>query len=82
MTEQKKILVYVSINDDYAKVSECTKGMASFHRLVIRSTTKRNLPFVLLKQALPPYTKIRIRLDKLGINEDTKHGIYEFYYEE
>lgn len=82
MTNLKIISVRVSTNDDYADVTEITKGATANHKLGIRGTAKRNLPFVLLQQTLPPYTKIRVRLDKLGLSEDKETGLYEFYYKE
>ena len=82
MTNVKKILVTVRPYDDYANVTEIVNGNMRHHKLGIRNTLKRNLPFVLLQQTLPPYTKIRIRLDKLGLCESSKYGVYEFYFEE
>lgn len=82
MTNFKRILVSVKNYDDYAEVTEIAAGQVTHHKLGIRNTTKRNLPFVSLQQTLPPYTKIRVRLDKLGLSEDKESGEYYFYFEE
>ena len=81
MTNFKRIMVSIK-HYDYAEVAEIFYGQVTYHKLGIRNTTKRNLPFVLLKQTLPPYTKIRVRLDKLGLSEDKESGVYDFYFEE
>ena len=82
MTSLKKLIVNVLPYDDYASVKEIYEDRQKFHHLGIKNSPKRNQPFVVLKQDLPPYKTIVIRLDKLGLDGERQFATYEYYFEE
>nr|DAL52445.1 MAG TPA_asm: hypothetical protein [Caudoviricetes sp.] len=82
MTSLKKVIVNVLPYDDYATVREIYGRRQKIHHLGIKTSKKRNYPFVILKQDLPPYTTIVIRLDKLGLDEVRQCATYDYYFEE
>ena len=82
MTSLKKLIINVLPYDDYASVTEIYGDRQKFHHLGIKNSPKRNFPFVVLKQDLPPYRTIVIRLDKLGLDEERQFANYEYYFEE
>lgn len=82
MMRLKTVTVKVLAYDDYATVTEIYGRRQKVHRISIKNSRKRNYPFVILKQDLPPYTTIVIRLDKLGLDEERQFATHEYYFEE
>ena len=82
MRSLKKLIINVRPYNDYASVTEIYGDRKKFHSLSIKNSPKRNFPFVVLKQDLPPYWTMVIRLDKLGFDEEHHFVNYEYYFEE
>lgn len=82
MMKLKVIEVKVNPEDDYATVTEMYENMSVVHHTMLRNTSKYNYPFVIVQQDLPPYKKIRIRLDKTGLTEENTKVEYSYYFEE
>lgn len=56
--------------------------MLVVHRIMLRNTPKNNYPFIRLRQALPPYKFVTLRLDKMGLTEDKTKSEYSYYFNE
>lgn len=82
MIKLKVIEVNVKSYDDYATVTEVYENMRVVHHTMLRNTPKRNHPFVLIRQTLPPYKDVVIRLDKLGLTEENTKAEYFYYFNE
>ena len=82
MMKLKVIEVKVNPYDDYATVTEVYENMSVVHHTMLRKTTKCNYPFVRVRQTLPPYNVVRIRLDKLGLTEEKQKAEYLYYFNE
>ena len=82
MMKLKVIEVKVNPYDDYATVTEVYEGMSVVHRTMLRNTPKRNYPFIRVRQDLPPYKFVTVRLDKLGLTEDKTKAEYSYYFNE
>ena len=78
----KVIEVKVCSCIDYATVTEVYESMSVVHHTRIRNTPKYNYPIVKVRQALPPYKDITIRLDKLGLTEENTNAEYFYYFNE
>lgn len=82
MIKLKVIKIKVNPYDDYATVTEVYESMSVVHHTMIRNTPKYNYPIVKVRQALPPYKDITIRLDKLGLTEENTNAEYFYYFNE
>ena len=82
MMNLKVIEVKVNPYDDYSTVTEVYENMSVVHHTMLRYTPKHKYPFVLVRQALPPYNIVRIRLDKLGLTEENTRVEYSYYFNE
>lgn len=82
MKKLKVIEVKVYPNIDYAEVTEVYESMSVVHHTMLRNTPKYNYPFIKVRQALPPYKDITIRLDKLGLTERKTKVEYSYYFNE
>lgn len=82
MMKLKVIEVEVKPYDDYATVTEVYEGMSVVHRTMLRNTPKHNYPFIRVRQDLPPYKDVTIRLDKLGLTEENTKAEYSYYFNE
>ena len=82
MMKLKVIEVKVNPYDDYATVKEVYENMSVVHHLMLRKTHKHKYPFVMVRQLLPPYNDIVVRLDKLGLTEENPSVEYSYYFDE
>jgi hypothetical protein len=82
MMKLKVIEVKVYPYNDYAAVTEVYESMSVVHHTRLRNTPKYNYPFVKVRQVLPPYKDITIRLDKLGLTERKTKVEYSYYFNE
>lgn len=82
MMKLKVIEVNVKPYDDYATVTEVYENMSVVHHTMLRNTPKHNYPFVLVRQTLPPYKDVRVRLDKLGLTDENTKAEYSYYFNE
>ena len=82
MMKLKVIKVKVNPYDDYATVSEVYEHMSVVHHTMLRNTPKHNYPFICIREGLPPYKEVRIRLDKLGVTEENPKAEYTYYFNE
>lgn len=82
MMKLKVLEIKVHPYDDYAVVTEVYESMSVIHHTRLRNTSKYNYPFVKVRQALPPYKDITIRLDKLGLTERKTKVEYSYYFNE
>ena len=82
MMKLKVIEVKVNPYDDYVTVTEVYENMSVEHHTMLRKTNKCNYPFVSVRQELPPYNTVRIRLDKLGLTEENPRVEYSYYFNE
>ena len=80
MMKLKVIEVNVKPYDDYATVTEVYEGMFVVHHTMLRNTPKNNYPFVKVRQDLPPYKQLRVRLDKIGLTEENTKARYSYYF--
>lgn len=56
--------------------------MSVVNHTMLRNTPKHGYPFVLIRQTLPPYKDVVIRLDKLGLTEENTKAEYYYYFNE
>lgn len=56
--------------------------MSVVHHTMLRNTPKHKYPFVLVRQVLPPYKYVVVRLDKLGLTEENPRVEYSYYFNE
>lgn len=82
MMRLKVIEVKRNPHDDYATVTEVYANMSVVHHTMVRNTPKRNYPFVRVHQELPPYKDVTVRLDKLGLTEESQKVEYSYYFNE
>ena len=82
MMKLKVIEVKVNPHDDYATVTEVYENMSAAHHTMLRNTPKHKYPFVLVRQVLPPYKDVVVRLDKLGLTEENPRVEYSYYFNE
>lgn len=82
MMRLKVIEVKVNPHDDYATVTEVYENMSVVHHTMLRKTPKHKYPFVLVRQVLPPYKDVVVRLDKLGLTEENQMVEYSYYFNE
>ena len=82
MMKLKVIEVKVNPYDDYATVTEVYENMSVVHHTMLRNTPKHKYPFVLVRQVLPPYKDVVVRLDKLGLTEENQRVEYSYYFNE
>lgn len=82
MMKLKVIKVKVNPYDDYATVTEVYQNMSVVHHTMLRNTPKHNYQFVLVRQTLPPYKDVVVRLDKLGLTEENTKAEYSYYFDE
>lgn len=82
MMKLKVIEVKVNPHDDYATVTEVYENMSVVHNTMLRNTPKHKYPFVLVRQVLPPYKDVVVRLDKLGLTEENPRVEYSYYFNE
>lgn len=82
MMKLKVIEVKVNPYDDYATVTEVYENMFVVHHAMLRNTPKHNYPFVLVRQVLPPYKDVVVRLDKLGLTEENTKAEYSYFFNE
>ena len=82
MMKLKVIEVKVCPCNDYVEVTEIYESMSVVHHTMVRNTPKRNYPIIKVRQALPPYKDITIRLDKLGLTEKNTNAEYFYYFNE
>lgn len=82
MMKLKVIEVKVNSYDDYATVTEVYENMSVAHHTILRNTPKHKYPFVLVRQVLPPYKDVVVRLDKLGLTEENTKAEYSYYFNE
>lgn len=80
MMKLKVIEVKVNPYDDYATVTEVYENMSVVHHTMLRYTPKHKYPFVLVRQVLPPYKDVVVRLDKLGLTEENTNAEYSYYF--
>lgn len=80
MMKLKVIKVKVTPYDDYATATEVYGTMCIVHHTVIRNTSKNNYPFIRVRQVLPLYKDVVIRLDKLGLTEEKHKAEYSYYF--
>ena len=74
--------VKVNPHDDYATVTEVYENMSVVHHIMLRNTPKHKYPFVLVRQVLPPYKDVVVRLDKLGLTKENPMVEYSYYFNE
>ena len=82
MMKLKVIEVKVNHYDDFATVTEVYENMSVVHHTMLRNTPKYKYPFVLVRQVLPPYKDVVVRLDKLGLTEANQRVEYSYYFNE
>ena len=82
MMKLKVIEVKVNPHDDYATVTEVYENMFVVHHTMLRNTPKHKYPFILIRQVLPPYKDVVVRLDKLGLTEENQSVEYSYYFNE
>lgn len=82
MMKLKVIKVKVNPYDDYATATEVYESMSVVHHIKLRKTPKRNYPFVMVHEVLPPYKYVTVRLDKLGLTEENLMVEYCYYFNE
>lgn len=82
MLKLKVFKIKVNPYDDYATVTEVYESMSVVHHTMLRNTPKNNYPFIKIRQALPPYKEIIVRLDKLGLTEENQKVEYSYYFNE
>ena len=82
MMKLKVIEIIVKPYVDDATVTEVYENMSAVHHIMLRNTPKRNYPFVLVRQVLPPYKSVVVRLDKLGLTEENTKAEYSYYFNE
>lgn len=81
MMKLKVIEVSVKPSDNYATVTEVYENMRVVHHTMLRHTPKHNYPFVLVRQVLPPYKDVVVRLDKIGLMGRNIKAEYSFYFD-
>lgn len=82
MMKLKVIEIKVKPYDDYATVTEVYENMSAVHHSMLKNTAKNNYPYVRVRQDLPPYKTLRVRLDKIGLTEENTKGEYSYYFDE
>ena len=82
MMKLKVIEVKVNPYDDIATVTEVYENMYVVHHTMLRETPKHKYPFVLVRQVLPPYKDVVVRLDKLGLTKENPSVEYSCYFNE
>lgn len=82
MMKLKVIEVKVNPHDDYVTVTEVYENMSVVHHTMLRYTPKHKYPFVLVRQVLPPYKDVVVRLDKLGLTDENPSVEYSYYFNE
>lgn len=82
MMKSKVIEIKVKPYDDYATVTEVYESMPVVHHAILRNTPKHNYSFIKLRQVLPPYKDITVRLDKSGLTEENAKVEYSYYFYE
>ena len=82
MMKLKIIEVNVKPYDDYATVTEVYEHMTVVHHTMLRNTPKHGYPFILVRQTLPPYKDVVVRLDKLGLTGENTKAEYSYYFNE
>ena len=82
MMKLKVIEINVNPHDDYSTVTEAYENMYVSHHTMLRNTPKHKYPFVLVRQVLPPYKDVVVRLDKLGLTKENPRVEYSYYFNE
>ena len=82
MMKLKVIEVKVNPHDDHSTVTEVYENMSVSHHTMLRNTPKHKYPFVLVRQVLPPYKDVVVRLDKLVLTEENTRVEYSYYFNE
>ena len=82
MMKLKVIKIKVYPYTDYAAVTEVYESMSVVHHTMLRNAPKYNYPFLKIRQLLPPYKDITIRLDKIGLTERKTKAEYSYYFNE
>lgn len=72
----------VNPHDDYATVTEVYENMSVVHHTMLSNTPKHKYPFVLVRQVLPAYKDVVVRLDKLGLTKENQRVEYSYYFNE